>query len=68
MWAGTNSRELGAAWGSVVKRLESMDPAISDFTFVHWTMNHPRASDHRILADELDAWLGRQAFMGPTAR
>jgi para-nitrobenzyl esterase len=68
MWAGTNSRELGAAWGSVVKRLESMDPAISNFTFVHWTMNHPRASDHRILADELDAWLGRQAFMGPPAR
>jgi lysophospholipase L1-like esterase len=68
MWAGTNSKELGAAWAAVVSSLESRDPAISDFTFVHWTMNHPRASDHRILADEVDAWLRRQPFMAPSAR
>ncbi len=63
MWAGTNSRELGAAWAKVVSRLESADPAISDYTFAHWTDNHPRIADHRALADELDAWLMRQPFM-----
>jgi lysophospholipase L1-like esterase len=63
MWAGTNSRELGAAWAKVVSRLESEDPAISDYTFAHWTDSHPRIADHRALADELDAWLARQPFM-----
>lgn len=65
MWAGTNSRELGSAWREVVSRLESGDAAISDFTFVHWTENHPRIADHRALADELNAWLRRQPFMSP---
>jgi lysophospholipase L1-like esterase len=67
MWAGTNSKELGSAWGAVVKSLEAGDPAMSDFTFAHWTMNHPRVSDHRMLADELIAWLRRQPYMGPPA-
>jgi lysophospholipase L1-like esterase len=65
MWAGTNSKELGTAWAKVVARLESADPGISDLTFVHWTDNHPRVADHRVLADELDAWLGKQPFMRP---
>jgi lysophospholipase L1-like esterase len=63
MWAGTNSRELGAAWAAVVGSLESGDPGISHFTFAHWTMNHPRVADHRMLADELDRWLKGQPFM-----
>lgn len=68
MWAGTNSKELGAAWAKVVSRLESGDPGISDFTFAHWTDNHPRVADHRALADELDAWLRKQPFMGAFGR
>jgi lysophospholipase L1-like esterase len=63
MWAGTNSGTLKAAWAKAVTGLESGDPGISDFTFVHWTDNHPRVADHRALADELDPWLKRQAFM-----
>jgi lysophospholipase L1-like esterase len=63
MWAGVNSPWLRTEWGAVVKSLESSDPAISDFTFSHWTSLHPRAADHRILADELDAWLAQQPFM-----
>jgi hypothetical protein len=63
MWAGVNSPELGAAWGSVVASLEAKDPAISHFTFAHWTSNHPRVADHKALADELDAWLRAQPFM-----
>jgi lysophospholipase L1-like esterase len=63
MWAGANSKELGAAWAAAVSGLESTDPGISHFTFAHWTMNHPRVADHRALADEVDAWLRKQPFM-----
>jgi lysophospholipase L1-like esterase len=63
MWAGIHSPELGAAWGTVVRSLEAGDPAISHYTFAHWTSNHPRVSDHKALADELDTWLGKQHFM-----
>lgn len=49
--------------GAVAKELEKGDPAISDYTFNHWTMNHPRVADHKALAEELDAWLRRQPFM-----
>jgi lysophospholipase L1-like esterase len=62
MWAGTQSPPLGAAWSAAVSGLESGDPGISHYTFVHWTSNHPRVADHRILADELIAWLKAQPF------
>ena len=62
MWAGTHSPELRTAWSSAVPSLESADPGISHYTFVHWTMNHPRVADHRILADELISWLRAQPF------
>jgi hypothetical protein len=68
MWAGTNSKELVSAWGAAVSGLESRDPAISHYTFVHWTMNHPRIVDHRALADELIAWLRKQPFMETVQR
>jgi lysophospholipase L1-like esterase len=70
MWAGVNSPQLGAAWGAAVAGLEAKDPAISHFTFAHWTSNHPRIADHKALADELDAWLRKQPFMkgAPAAR
>jgi lysophospholipase L1-like esterase len=67
MWAGTHSRELEAAWGSAVATLEAKDPGISHYTFIHWTMNHPRVADHRALATELDAWLRNQNFMKEAA-
>ena len=57
MWAGTQSPSLLRAWTTAVTRLEVADSGISHFTFVHWTQNHPRVADHRILADELLAWL-----------
>jgi lysophospholipase L1-like esterase len=63
MWAGTHSKGLEEAWGAAVAQLESKDPGISHYTFVHWTMNHPRVADHRALSSELDAWLKTQAFM-----
>ncbi len=63
MWAGIHSKELETAWGAVVAKLESQDAGIRHYTFAHWTMNHPRVADHRALADEVDTWLGSQAFM-----
>jgi lysophospholipase L1-like esterase len=65
MWAGVNSPDLGPAWGRAVAQLEAGDPAISHFTFRHWTNNHPRVADHQAMADELVAWLGPQPFMAP---
>jgi lysophospholipase L1-like esterase len=59
MWAGTHSEALEKNWGEAIAGLEARDPGISHYTFAHWTMNHPRAADHRALADELDAWLTR---------
>jgi lysophospholipase L1-like esterase len=63
MWAGTHSEALRSEWKTAVSGLESGDPGISHYEFVHWTMNHPRVADHRALADELDAWLRKQPFM-----
>lgn len=67
MWAGVNSDWLGPKWNAAVKGLEATDPNVHHFTFAHWTMNHPRVSDHRILADELDKWLATQPFMASLA-
>jgi lysophospholipase L1-like esterase len=63
MWAGIHSEFLVREWTAVVSRLESGDPAISHFVFAHWTSNHPRIADHRILAGELIGWLKTQPFM-----
>ncbi len=63
MWSGAQSAPLREAWEAVVKEVEARDPAISHFVFDHWSPTHPRVSDDRILADELIAWLKKQAFM-----
>ncbi len=63
MWEGTHSPRLSTAWTTAVSGLESRDPGISHFVFVHWTANHPRVVDHRALADEMIAWLKPQPFM-----
>jgi lysophospholipase L1-like esterase len=63
MWGGTQSPELQAAWTAAVAALERTDPRVAHFVFQHWSSNHPRISDHRAMADELIAWLKRQAFL-----
>lgn len=65
MFGGARSPELRAAWESAVAQVESSDPRASHFVFSHWSVNHPRAGDHRAMADELEAWLRSQAFMRP---
>jgi lysophospholipase L1-like esterase len=65
MRGGAHSDLLREAWESAVAQLEAGDAAISHFVFKHWTKNHPRVADDRILADELIAWLKRQQFMRP---
>lgn len=63
MFGGAKSEELRAAWEAVVRDIEAKDDAVSHFVFRHWSSNHPRVSDHRIMADELIAWLKQRAFM-----
>lgn len=63
MEGGAKNPQLRAAWEAVVKEVEASDPAISHCVFTHWSTTHPRASDHRIMADELIAWLKQQPFI-----
>ena len=63
MYSGSQSAPLNEAWRQAVERLEASDPRIHDFTFRHWTMNHPRVADHQALAAELIPWLRQQEFM-----
>jgi lysophospholipase L1-like esterase len=63
MHGGAQSPQLRVAWETAVKELEAGDPRVGHFVFQHWTGHHPRVSDHRIMADELTAWLRAQPFM-----
>jgi hypothetical protein len=63
MYGGSQSAELRHACEAAVAELERADPHIAHFVFQHWSSNHPRAADHRAMADELIAWLKRQPFM-----
>jgi len=63
MYGGAQSEPLRQAWESAVTQLEAANPAIRHFVFKHWTHNHPRVADDRIMADELIAWLKQQPFM-----
>jgi lysophospholipase L1-like esterase len=63
MWGGANDPDLREAWTAAVRELEASDPRISHYVFQHWSEQHPRVSDHRILAAELVAWLKAQPFM-----
>lgn len=63
MFNGAKSEPLRQAWESAVTQLEATDKTISHFVFQHWTGNHPRVADDRVMADELTAWLKRQEFM-----
>ena len=63
MYGGSQSAPLREAWDTMVKEVESSDPAVSHYVFTHWSSTHPRVSDDRVMADELTAWLKRQAFM-----
>lgn len=66
MAGGATSERLREPWQAAVAELERTDPHITHFVFTHWTGHHPRAADHRIMADELIAWLRQQRFMPPT--
>ncbi len=63
MFGGARSERLLGPWQAAVAELERTDPRITHFVFTHWTEHHPRARDHRILADELIAWLRQQPFL-----
>ncbi len=63
MYGGAKSPEFRAAWEAAVRQLESSDEAISHYVFTHWSMNHPRVSDDRAMADELVTWLKQQPFL-----
>jgi lysophospholipase L1-like esterase len=62
MFGGAKSEPLRQAWEAAVAELEATDKAISHFAFTHWTGTHPRATDHRLMAEELIAWLREQPF------
>lgn len=62
MWGGANSEPLRRAWETAAAELERSDSKVAHFAFRHWTGTHPRASDHRKMADELIAWLKVQPF------
>lgn len=65
MWGGANDPDLRAAWEAAVRELEAGDPRISHYVFKHWSEQHPRVSDHRVMARELTDWLNRQPwFLG----
>jgi lysophospholipase L1-like esterase len=64
MFGGARSEPLRTAWESAVAQLEATDQAIGHFVFKHWTGNHPRAADHRAMADELAAWLREHKASG----
>jgi lysophospholipase L1-like esterase len=63
MYNGAQNELLRNAWESAVTQLEATDKSISHFVFKHWTSNHPRVADHRVMAGELIAWLKQQDFM-----
>lgn len=63
MFGGANSEPLRRAWEAAVSEVEASDPHACHFVFRHWSTLHPRVADHRALADELVAWLGKQDFM-----
>jgi len=65
MSGGATRATLRDAWQSAVSQLEASDSNVSHFVFTHYSELHPRSADHRILADELIAWLGTQRFMPP---
>jgi len=63
MYGGAKSPALRASWDAAVKELEAGDTAISHFVFTHWSANHPRVSDDRVLAGELTSWLKQQPWL-----
>jgi hypothetical protein len=65
MVGGWKSKPLGRAWDAVITELESEDKGIHHVVFRHHSTNHPRVADDRAVADDLIAWLKRQAFMRP---
>jgi lysophospholipase L1-like esterase len=63
MAGGANGRDLGDAWETARATLAKGDPRLHAFVFTHWAELHPRATDHRKMADELVAWLRAQPLL-----
>lgn len=63
MFNGAQNKDLRRAWESAVAQIEAADNRVSHFVFQHWTHNHPRVADDRVMADELTGWLKLQPFM-----
>ena len=66
MTSGSQSVPLNTAWNQAVAKLEADDTHLHHYAFHHYSSNHPRVADHRILANELESWLRLQDFMRGT--
>jgi len=62
MYGGAKSLRLIEPWKKVVAALEAKDKNIHHYVFEHWYAQHPRVKNHRIMADELTAWLKKQSW------
>jgi lysophospholipase L1-like esterase len=59
MYNGALNQALIDAWDRVVEHFKD-DRLVHSYAFTHFSGNHPRIADHRILADELLAWIRAQ--------
>ena len=57
MFGGAQSEPLRKAFEATVAQLEAADPGVSHYVFKHWTNQHPRVADDRMMAEELTAFL-----------
>ena len=68
MGEGATNADLIRAWTTAMQMIEAADPAVSHFTFAHWSKQHPRVADDRAMAAELTSWLRRQPFAAQPRR
>ncbi len=62
MSGGKNSERLRKPWEQLVQELEEHDDKVHHFIFDSWYHLHPRVKHHKIMADELAAWLLKQKW------
>lgn len=62
MTGGGSNEDLRKAWEKAVAEIEQSDPQAAHFVFNHWSHQHPRVADDRIMARELIAWIRQQPF------
>jgi lysophospholipase L1-like esterase len=64
MGEGATNPDLHRAWDDAVRRIEAQDPRVCHFVFSHWSKQHPRVADDRLMAAELRQWLESRPFPG----